>query len=300
MRSKSNTKTEGEARGKKPRKARHTRHFYKTASYLDTIGLTAEQTALCADVLTAWTRFMLDADPTAAGTIYRALGDAWEANRAAGDGDDNERERLTVTFHGAFLDRLGEVRGEDRSKTAACIKHERGLRERLAELMAATFDQMRARVPQAAAAAGEGGTVAPGLRPGRDHKSEIGETIFAPFGLLKGDVAEWEGTRAPRRGDVVRFFMKGQSANTISRFVSTEGGRLTLMETEGEEYEINLADVEWLCRLKSVTRTTLISRADPATDAAPGDAPAPVIHLGAWLDSHPRPVRNLLFAEKQD
>jgi len=28
-------------------------------------------------------------------------------------------------------------------------------------------------------------------------------------------------------------------------------------------------------------------------------ARAPVINMGGWLDTHPRPIRNLLFAEKQ-
>lgn len=38
---------------------------------------------------------------------------------------------------------------------------------------------------------------------------------------------------------------------------------------------------------------------DPEWHAESAVSPAEVVNMGAWLDSHPRPIRNLLFAEKR-
>lgn len=286
MRKKGSTKTKDEPRETKPRRPRHTRHFYETANYLDTIGATAEQTMLCADVLAVWTRFMLAANPTAAGHVYRALYEAWGENRAEVDGD--ERDNITVLFHGAFLDRLREVRGEERGYNVTEFDEQRS--ERLAKLVGPILDEMRRRVASATAPAGASGRPAPTLRvkAGRASKGKMEDDTFASFGLLKGDVAEWEGTTDPRPGEIIRFREDGESASYIARLVSTGDGTLTVANDEGEECHTDLADVLWVCRLKSVTRTTEVARADPATDAAPSDSP--VVDINLWRQSRPRPL----------
>ncbi|MDQ3744528.1 MAG: hypothetical protein M3444_09110 [Acidobacteriota bacterium] len=295
MRRKSSTKPADEPREKTPRKRRHARSFYETANYLDTLGASAEETMLCADVLTVWTRFMLASNPSAAGEIYRALNTAWSGNRGAAD--DDETDRITVLFHGAFRDRLRELRGEQLGYDVTSFDRERSAS--LEKLMASILDQMRVRVSQAAAVAGEGGKPATGIKPGRDFNKTFDNNTFAGFGILKGDVTEWAGTSDPRRGEVVYVKQKGEG-DWIARFVSVDARTMLVADDDGEEYDIDRADLLWLCRLKSITRKREIVRTDQATVAAPGDAPAPVVHMDAWLDSHPRPVRNLLFAEKED
>lgn len=186
---------------KKRVKRRSSQYFYENIRFLDTMPATAEQSRLLADVLAVWTRFMLDADPTVAGSIYRVLCDAWQVNRAERSLDEqnhDEHELVTRNFHGTVLSRLHELRGEGRGYPV--LDYERKESEELTELMRATLDAMRLRVPSASAV--------------------LGESVD-----IQADVDE--------------------------------------------------------------------------TPASADDSPAHVVDLSTWVQSHPRPVRNLLFAEKQ-
>src|SRR5205085_10077891 len=135
---------------KRPVKRRHGPHVYETTYYLNTTRATAEQSMLIADALTVWTRFMLAADPTFAGSLYRALCDAWKVNRAERDRD--ARDEITVKFHGAFLNRLGEMRGKERP----VYEGDRKSSTAITNLMRAALEAMLSRVASTGAVWGEG------------------------------------------------------------------------------------------------------------------------------------------------
>lgn len=102
--------------------------------------------------------------------------------------------------------------------------------------------------------------------------------MFAPFGLLDGDVCEWEETDDIRPGEIVHYSEGGQGY--IGRFVSLDDETLTTTNTSGEEVESDRADVSEFLRLVSYTRKVTLARTEPTAEGAPGDAPAPVIYMG--------------------
>jgi hypothetical protein len=130
--------------------------------------------------------------------------------------------------------------------------------------------------------------------PPETYTQTLADNIFAGHGLLKGDVLTFE-VADPRPGEVCRY--SNPLTGYIGRFVAVKSETLHLLNTEGEECKINMIAGWRLARLVSYTRTVLL-RPDPATDATPGDGPAPVIDLNVYRQAHPPRIRNLLFAEK--
>ena len=136
-----------------PAKPRLGMSTYRMANYLDTMKASAEDSMLVADALTLWTRFMLAADPTFAGSLYRALCTAWRVNLANGEMFD-ATDTITTAYHVSFLNRLCELRD-----TASVVidGYDRNNNVATTILMRATLDAMLARVTATGAPCGRGG-----------------------------------------------------------------------------------------------------------------------------------------------
>jgi hypothetical protein len=172
----------------------------------------------------------------------------------------------------------------------------------LAELIKNTYDgvmfEKLLREEQQRARVGADVPRRPSAEP-QTSVSHVGANgTLAVFGILAGDTLLWEETRDANPGEIVRYReADGDSKSYIARVVTFTDDGASLSNGE-EEFSYNPGEVCELARLTGITRTTLINRADPATDAAPADSPAQVIDLLCYRQAHPQRIRRPIFAEK--
>jgi len=97
------------------KRERHLPNVYENIHALETVretdGNRESLQSLC-DAVALWARYLMEINPTSAARFYRACVDAWKDNRAEGYGcgnPDDARDRQTVAFNGAFLERYRDV-----------------------------------------------------------------------------------------------------------------------------------------------------------------------------------------------
>lgn len=127
---------------------------------------------------------------------------------------------------------------------------------------------------------------------------------YASFGMLAGDTVLIEETEDIRPGEVFAFLQDECDCDECKEEAEQDGepyywfGRLirftprtfTWTQTNGVPKKHNRSSKTFF-RLVSVTRNGI-------TQETRREVPAGVIDLSYWRQSHPRPIRNLLFAEK--
>ncbi len=148
-------------------------------------------------------------------------------------------------------------------------------------------------------------------KPGpRRFEMEVGAELndcYAPFDMLTGDITHIEETSDIRPGEVFMWTCNcedcpardseredgdGRPYYWVSRLVKFNASGFTCLRASGETRRVHMSRVQSLFRIVAITRDGI--RRETRREVSPK-----VVDISHWRQSHPRPIRNLLFAEKR-
>jgi len=125
---------------------------------------------------------------------------------------------------------------------------------------------------------------------------------YAPFGMLAGDTVVIEETEDIRPGEVFAFLChcdtcEGEAERdkepyyVFGRLIRFTTRTFSWAQTDGVPKSKWKREGKTFFRLVSVTR-------DGITQETRRELAVGVVDISLWRQSHPRPIRNLIFAEK--